>query len=1562
MPLDREILKFASQINALSPPGQRKGLDKSILAFAESLQAGQPASYQPVREYEDEFRAAEDEKRLAWARGQLEGSPLPGFKAYGVAAGAPIVSSVARLLGKGEYADEMTRGAMAIEQAQREREKGGVIPDILQRGVRGAAASLTTMVPATAVAGPYGAITAASAQEANRAITEGKDAGLEGARLAAYAIGQGVVEGTPAAVMQRVGLGGVESAISRRSVSTGVREGLKRLGVIAAQELPEELVTEITHNVVAKISGVDPGALSVGSLKRTVADTTVQTLITVGFVGAPGVARSAAVGKRAGIEASVLQHAAEGKVPSRMQWRQWGLSNEEGRSRKRRRKVTKEMAGQIRAVKEARLLIEKEASMEQPAEPAPATPAGPVGVPQATEVPEVTPEVEAVPEAPGATEEAPGEVQAARPAVQEARRKAEPKTDPATHDFAVEKEGTGERVGGREVVRDMERIWGKEFQVGRLWVKRARGTYEPHSQKPAIAKGEEGSAAVASHELAHHLDGTSDILHGISEAAKKELAALDYDQEQMRPGEGFAEFMRATMTGSTAHVTGVSLKDKAPEFSKHFDQWLKKNPNVEEKVLKSKSLIDRFRRAGAVGRVKGQVSKTGKDESAVRLPPRKRLKKLWDSFWTRIKNEGLPVQRFTEEAALRGYKPGKGVSPYEVYGSLRRIGPHFAANAFERGVFKVTNMEEKIGPSMAEALAEIREDSKDSDDSDYTNFIAWMYARHAVESWGKGKNPGITLEDAEETVKRLHDARYERAADKVTQFNNALIDVLSDVGAIDEETGEKVKAFYKTYIPLERAKAGRVTGAGQKLVDLSSAIRGRKGSGLQIVDPLEATLARAVRMYERAARHLVTEGLAKVTEATEGMGDWMKEVPAKTVAEHFKVGDIKNELADLLKEGPGGFNEEATEAIDALLDSIDPMEGLTIFRPDLMKVKGEPIVRVIRKGKPRFYLMHPTLHEALGGLDVIHDLNIANQVAKAFTGVMKFGATRANPSFLPTNALKDLQVFLMQGEKGLKGAFDPVQAATVYVMSELERAAGRKGNPVVELFQHMGGELSTYVGLDRNRLKKGVKRALTGKQSGLTTASNILGVTEVASRIAEFRAILKKEGWLEKVNRGESPPMPVLIRAINAAHDVTTDFRRMGSWGRYLNYYIPFINAQMEGLNKTVRTFKKYPARTALRVALNRVPLALMYWWYKHDDDDYKERPEWQDGYYVFTSKDGEAIWRIPKPHEWGLIDSAVERLMDALYSKDPEAIERWGKQAFKTAMPNTNPAGITPALESIFNYDLFRDRPIVSDALAKLEGPEQYYEHTSIIAKDAANILHKISGGRIKLSPAKIDHLANGLTGGMYRRVGEPVRKAAEGSRWSASDVPGLKGLTLRKQYHKSVDDFYIEQEAASKLHESNKVKVEKGKKPVKEDVHYWRRLENVESLMAGMRKAARSLSEEEKEVTSMAIAGLARQALDRKPLDSYPSPFLTTEGLPSAVRKVVDTHIGQKASVVSRNVRGITPKSVRIIESARVYLRDMGATDNVAQRTLYKRLRLQGLSVSAAKKRSSRLIDRLP
>ena len=286
-------------------------------------------------------------------------SNLPGVRSAAVQMGAGIVSPIARVLGQDEFASQMVRTAAASEQVQQEREKGGVVPDWLQRAARGAGVSLGTAGAAGMFMGPYGIIGTFSAQEGNRAWTEGEDAGLKGKKLAEYVLKQATIEAVPAAVMQRAGLGGMETLLGRggkqvitKGLQAGAKSGLKagarQAAKMTALELGEEGVTELGHLVASAGAGVDPEALSSGSILRTLGDTAAQTILTMGFATAPSMARAHQQGKFDKARSAILEAADSGRPVSRDEWNSWGLLKSKGKSRDTRKEGVKEIAVQIR--------------------------------------------------------------------------------------------------------------------------------------------------------------------------------------------------------------------------------------------------------------------------------------------------------------------------------------------------------------------------------------------------------------------------------------------------------------------------------------------------------------------------------------------------------------------------------------------------------------------------------------------------------------------------------------------------------------------------------------------------------------------------------------------------------------------------------------------------------------------------------------------------------------------------------------------------------------------------------------------------------------------------------------------------------------------------------------------------------------------------------------------------------------------------------------------------------------------------------------------------------------
>ena len=465
---------------------------------------------------------------------------------------------------------------------------------------------------------------------------------------------------------------------------------------------------------------------------------------------------------------------------------------------------------------------------------------------------------------------------------------------------------------------------------------------------------------------------------------------------------------------------------------------------------------------------------------------------------------------------------------------------------------------------------------------------------------------------------------------------------------------------------------------------------------------------------------------------------------------------------------------------------------------------------------------------------------------------------------------------------------------------------------------------------------------------------NLSSAPELAGRIAEFATILEKHGWLAKARAGKMPPMHVMVKAINAAHDVTVDFRRMGKWGRYINYYTAFYNANLQGASKTLRTFRDNPSGTMARITFQRMPLAVAYWLYKHDDDDYEERPEWQDGFYVFRRGDGKGTWTIPRPYEWALTDSAAERMMDAMFDKAPDQFMRWAKQVAGTINPLKTPSGLTPVTETFFNWSLFGSRPVVSRSLQRLEPVDQHYRHTTDIAKVIASMMAIVSDGAVVMAPAKIDHLANGLTGGLYGDVTSFTKKVVQTvagideTGISLAETPFLKGIVKGKEYHKSIDDFYTEKDRIEKKYNSAK---KHGTMTLElSDSNSF--LTSAGGLIGKMRSEEEGLERKERAAVERSIAAITRQALGREELDTYPNPLKTLEGLPSGVQKVVRDHLGSKGSSVSQGEKFGTTQT----KAAR-YLKELDAGHDIVYNATYDRLRSGGRSPKSAKNQVERL-----
>jgi len=331
------------------------------------------------------------------------------------------------------------------------------------------------------------------------------------------------------------------------------------------------------------------------------------------------------------------------------------------------------------------------------------------------------------------------------------------------------------------------------------------------------------------------------------------------------------------------------------------------------------------------------------------------------------------------------------------------------------------------------------------------------------------------------------------------------------------------------------------------------------------------------------------------------------------------------------------------------------------------------------------------------------------------------------------------------------------------------------------------------------------------------TMNKVNELLEGAPRVGLYKK-LKKDGMTG-------------IEAALQARDITLDFQRGGSTGRFLNRYIPFFNASLQGIDKTARVFRDNPKEAAMWAGLTiTMPQVLLSGYYLYGADE-----ETRDKYLQLSDHQRDLGWPImvdgemylyPKPFTIGyLFGSLPERAMiaSATNGDDVEMQEFW-KTTFGGTVgatsPITNPSGAIPVVAKLFteltsNYSFFYDGPIVPDykvsGNSAVEKPDQFNRNTSETSKAI--------GGLFNVSPAKLDYTVGSLTGGLgkdyllplsdafVRRYEKSQGKEVNSPLRTKDDIPVVRAFAQQEPVgsrSRSVNNFYKNLEASSKAYNS--------------------------------------------------------------------------------------------------------------------------------------------------------------
>lgn len=598
-------------------------------------------------------------------------------------------------------------------------------------------------------------------------------------------------------------------------------------------------------------------------------------------------------------------------------------------------------------------------------------------------------------------------------------------------------------------------------------------------------------------------------------------------------------------------------------------------------------------------------------------------------------------------------------------------------------------------------------------------------------------NKGFDLAAAQQASTLLSaDPRVKQAADLYRDYYRSLLQRRADAGLITPDDYNRLVAKGAYYVPFVRDAEHGGSNASRGSRGLM-----QKGSGLRkmteeeatskIESPLRSAMKDTYQLEREISRQRVNDLIVKgwVTNP-QAADDFVRQIPKGAKAPAGKVAEaVRYQGHDL------------TFAVDQ-----DFHRAWTSLAPDAQDI-------------------------ALGWMSKVKN-------------IQRFGVTMA-PLFTARNFTRDLVFTAIQqpftrshAAAGAIGAAvgaasdeeNPVEGAVMGFSSgvvglhalKIARAFGEvvgKSSLYEDYLKAGGGGFGfwprTQKDLDKvyAHLRDGVGAGdVVNPKSWLEGLEFVNHAIESAPRLAEARRALAAGGTMEQ--------------AAAAGRNISVDFSLAGGSlsATITDRTTPFFNAQKQGLAKTL-TVLKNPKAWAMGGVLITAP-SVALWNINKDDPEYWKQPLWVRNTAWLVPKGDGTFTKIVKPHEFGyLFGSLPERMLDWAYQhgklgerteKAPYSLGNALSQLAGAVGAGPMPGVVKPILENVANYDFFRDRPVVSDALASLPNEMQYDDRTSSIARG----LNAVTG----VSPVKADHLLRGYFGTAGQGINDAVTDAARG------------------------------------------------------------------------------------------------------------------------------------------------------------------------------------------------------
>lgn len=649
--------------------------------------------------------------------------------------------------------------------------------------------------------------------------------------------------------------------------------------------------------------------------------------------------------------------------------------------------------------------------------------------------------------------------------------------------------------------------------------------------------------------------------------------------------------------------------------------------------------------------------------------------------------------------------------------SLTRGVPSLKTSTDGRGL---RYLEADDGPNalaMADALKGAKVGNEEFTEQLFTNWLAVLRAEKEGVGYDKlnfGKGPdGRPLLNAQSaaqikaTVAKdpATAAAFEKARKLYRAYNNNLIDLLEQAGAIDPKKASELKQG--DFVPFYRIEGDVVNldiGASRPItignVIDQPYLRELVGDDARIMPVFSAMTQNTSLLMTIALRNL----------QAKDFGYLMRDLGFAML----RKGRIPQHSGVRVK--PKDADEGASEWISG---------GVVHF-----KQNGEEWSAILNANALPPDIPADLLVEGLQGIKTAMPM-LAKTVLGAPASVMRKFITRSPVYILRQLIREPLHAWmttggdmnpLMTGARGLRNLFTKPSAAE----DVLQKAGVVSSN------------VFTNDKEDISRLLRNITSGKTGWNSWLGKLDELALRADAQTRAAVYDGFRKRN----------IPHAEALLYTLESMN-----FTRRGTSASmlWLSTMIPFFHSQVQGLDAVYRSaigdvpFEKKMQASAVLMqrGLMMAGMTLLYSLLMQDDESYKNAtPEERAMNWFIPIPGGDGSLRVPIPFELGLVFKALpEALFNTAFGdvKASEAMRALGKQLLMSS-PLALPTAIQAPIELAANYSFFTDQPIESTREQLLTPGERFRQNTTELAK--------LIGGAANVSPIALEHLVRGYTG----------------------------------------------------------------------------------------------------------------------------------------------------------------------------------------------------------------------